>query len=531
MAEKRVFIRESSGLVRQMTARHAFAKVLALIAPISVYYTLTYSPTLPAANWTIGIVLPAILALPIFLTYLKLAEHIPRSSGEYIYITRILHPSLGIIQGVANVFSMPLLGAILAQIEITAGIAPAFQIIGEAFHNQALFSLGTAMLTNPVDYAIATFIVIIVMWLISILPPKYMANYMFAISIIQVIGGILIIAVFAQGPSAFQSAFNSLSSSYGGPTYSSIYNQGLSMYSPVTDPLQTLMFGILMLIWVFIWFIAPTYFAGEYKSAQKSMRIGMLAGYIMAAAIMIGLVITAAYAMSIPFFNYASLNGWGSIPILASSGFIAWAGIMAFNNPLLAFFIAIFNLGIQFVATPLTLAIPSRVLLAMSFDRILPERLAYVSPRLNTPLVSSAIVLALALVFNYVTIEGYLLVSAIVLLGVLMIYQFLLATIAGLVGGIRGIPGEQLSKKDKIELIVYGGLASIVLFAGVFLTLWYSSVNSLYASIVTGNPITNYSIIFGIPIAGLILYFIARRYRLSREGIDINMAFKMIPPE
>jgi hypothetical protein len=77
---KRLFIRESSGLVRQMGAKHAFAKVLALIAPVSVYYTLIYSPSVPAANWTIGIILAPLLALPIFLTYLKLAEYIPRET-------------------------------------------------------------------------------------------------------------------------------------------------------------------------------------------------------------------------------------------------------------------------------------------------------------------------------------------------------------------------------------------------------------------------------------------------------------------
>jgi hypothetical protein len=67
-----------------MGAKHAFAKVLALIAPVSVYYTLIYSPSVPAVNWTIGIILAPLLALPIFLTYLKSAECIPRETVERI---------------------------------------------------------------------------------------------------------------------------------------------------------------------------------------------------------------------------------------------------------------------------------------------------------------------------------------------------------------------------------------------------------------------------------------------------------------
>uniref|UniRef100_A0A2U9ILF5 APC family permease n=1 Tax=Acidianus sulfidivorans JP7 TaxID=619593 RepID=A0A2U9ILF5_9CREN len=529
---KKIFIRESSGLVRQMSSKHAFAKVLALIVPISAYYTLVYSPALPAADWTLGIFIAAIIALPVFMTYLKLAEHIPRSSGEYIYITRILHPILGGIQGVANVFSTPLLAAILSQIEIAAGIAPAFQILGAAFHNSALFNLGTNMLVNPTYYAASAFIVLIAMWFISILPQKYMANFLFAIATMQVIGGILIVGILSQGTAAFESAFNHLSAEYSGPTFSSLYSSGLKYYSPIVNPLQTLMFSILMMMWLFIWFFAPSYFAGEYKSASKSIKIGMLAGYGIAAAIIFGLVIATEYSMTIPFFNYASLNGWGSsIPILAGSGYIAWAGVMVLSNPALAFFVAILNLGLQFVAMPLTLAIPSRVLLAMSFDRLLPEKLAYVNPRLKTPLISSAIVLALALIFEYVTLEGYLVVSTIVLVGVLFLYQFLLAAISALVGGIRGIPGEELTSKDKRELLIYGGLASIVLIMAVFFSFWYASVNSLYASMVIGDPTTNYAIILGIPIVGIIYYFIARYYRLRKDGIDINMAFQMIPPE
>ncbi|QIW23967.1 APC family permease [Sulfolobus sp. S-194] len=531
MAEKKIFIRESSGLVRQMSSRHAFAKVLAMIVPISVYYTMVYSPALPGANWTLGIILASIVALPIFLTYLKLAEHIPRSSGEYIYITRILNPALGGIQAVANIFSTPLLAAILSQIEISAGIAPAFQVISLALHNSLLLNLGTNMLVNPTTFEIASFISLILFWVISILPPRYMSNFLFIIASLQVIGGILIVALLLEGPKAFAPAFNSLYDEFSGPTYSSLYSQGLSYYSPIVNPLQTLIWMILMVMWLFVWFFAPSYFAGEYKVPGRSIKMGMLSGYIIASAIILGLVIGTEYSMGIPFFNYVSLNGWGSsIPLQASSGFIAWGGVLALSSPILAFLVAILNLGIQFVAGPLSLAIPSRVLLAMSFDRLIPEKFAYVNLKLKTPLISSIFVLALALIFEYVTINGIFIVSTIVLIGILFLYQFLLATVSAIVAGIKGIPGEELSKKDKIEFLIYGSLASIVLAISVFFSIWYASVNSLYASMVIGNLIIDYLVIGLIPVVGLVFYFESKEYRL-RQGIDINLAFKLIPPE
>jgi len=290
VSNKKKFIRESSGLVRELNARDSFAKVLGVIVPISAYYTLVYSPALPAASWNLGIFIAAILALPILFVYLKLAEHIPRSGGEYIYITRILHPLLGQVQGVANVFSFAVLSAILSQIEVSAGIGPAFQILGLAFHNSTLLSIGTDMLVNPTDYLISTFIVLVALWIVSILPPKFVYNFSFVGSAMLVLGGILIVALFAQGPSAFQSVFNQLSSIYRGPTYASLYHSGLSYYSPIANPLQTFIWAILLLIWNFVWFFSPSYFAGEYKSPSRTLELGMVSGYIIASAIILGLV-------------------------------------------------------------------------------------------------------------------------------------------------------------------------------------------------------------------------------------------------
>jgi len=88
-----------------------------------------------------------------------------------------------------------------------------------------------------------------------------------------------------------------------------------------------------------------------------------------------------------------------------------------------------------------------------------------------------------------------------------------------------------LGKKEKLELIIYGGLSSAILVIAVFLAVWYAYVNSLYGSMVIGDMATNYAIILGVPIVGVLLYFIAKYYRLKHDGINIKMAFMEIPPE
>ncbi len=529
---KKVFIRESSGLVRQMGSKHAFAKVLALIVPISLYYTLIYSPALPAANWYVGIVIAPLLALPIFMTYLKLAEYIPRSSGEYIYISRIIGPLPATIQGVANIISTPLLAAILSQIEVSAGIVPALQVLGLSLHDPALLNAGTSILTNPLYYFGASLISLLAMWLVSISPQRVMGNFLFIVASMQVIGSLVIIYLFSQGASVFEMDFNKFSSLFGGPTYSYIAAQGSSLYSPSFNGIQTLVFSILMLMWLFVWFFGPSYFAGEYKQATKSLKIGMVSGFGIASAVIIALTFLTASTMGIPFFNYVALNGWGStIPVSAGEGYIAWAGVMALGIPAMAVLISLLNVGIQMVAGPLSLAIPSRVILAMSFDRILPEKLAYVNPKLQTPLLASLVALGIGVFFEVAILLLGLSISTIALIAVLFIYQFLQATVSATVAGFRGIPGVSLSEKERKELKVFGSIASIILAISVVIAIGYSFVNPTYLSMVlAGDLAVNVGLIAVIPLLGLLTYFLSKRLR-EKEGLDLNVVFREIPPE
>ena len=526
---KGIFVRESSGLVRQMDSKHSFSKVFVFINPLSVYYTLLYAPALPAASWSIGIILPVILAIPVFLVYLFLSEYIPRSSGEYIYISRILGPIPASIQGYATVIFNVLIAAEATQLEVTAGISPALQMIGLSLHNTFLFNLGTELSTTY--FFPFTTLLIIIFWAISILSPKYFSRYIFIVAVMDTLGSILIAyLLLSAGISRYETAFNQFSSMFSGPTYQSIYSKGLSYYSTSISPLETLIFSILMLMWVYVWFFGPSYFAGEYKNATRSLKLGMISGFLIASLLTILLVFGVGYTIGIPFFNYVALNGWGNIPVSPSEGFLAWAGIISLSNPILTIVTMILSASV-FLAIPLNFALPSRVILAMAFDRLLPEKLAYVSPRLKNPIIASAILLPISILFNYATIYLNLSVSLIGLVILIFIYQFLLATISATVAGFRGIRGVSIGQGEKLKLLISGALASIILGISIVLTLWYGYVNSLFGSMVfAGNELGTLILIAIDPVLGILTYIMSKWYR-SKQGIDLRLAFTEIPPD
>ncbi len=42
--------------------------------------------------------------------------------------------------------------------------------------------------------------------------------------------------------------------------------------------------------------------------------------------------------------------------------------------------------------------------------------------------------------------------------------------------------------------------------------------------------LSNLLVLFGFILSGLAVFYIARSYRMSKEGIDINWTFQSVPP-
>jgi amino acid transporter len=94
-----VFARKATGLRREASARDVFiyntnnqnigigvAFVVLLVAPFYV-----------GASMVVATILAGLLALPMACVYAYFAAAMPRSGGDYIYISRTLHPYLGFL--------------------------------------------------------------------------------------------------------------------------------------------------------------------------------------------------------------------------------------------------------------------------------------------------------------------------------------------------------------------------------------------------------------------------------------------------
>src|SRR5438874_13258885 len=63
--------------------------------------------------------LAALAGIPVVLAYAIMAIQMPRSGGEYVYASRLLHPYLGFVGGLARVLNAIVYAAILSYLLVS----------------------------------------------------------------------------------------------------------------------------------------------------------------------------------------------------------------------------------------------------------------------------------------------------------------------------------------------------------------------------------------------------------------------------
>jgi amino acid transporter len=159
----------------------------------------------------------------------------------------------------------------------------------------------------------------------------------------------------------------------------------------------------------------------------------------------------------------------------------------------------------------------SRYVFAQAFDRFLPARLAYVSPKYGSPLIAHAIDLVLTIVF--VGLAAFLYGPLSSLFGVVLsaVIYFAFVGLAAVIYALRNEKGT-----SKMTLVVSGILMALVY---AFLSYEFLSAPGVWG----GNTLAYVYIVVSF-VAGLAIYGISKMY-YKKQGIDIGLAFKEIPPE
>jgi amino acid transporter len=520
-----VFVREATGLVREVGAWPSFMAVLALVTggvPVA-WVALMY--TTPGANWPLAYLIPFVPSLLMAALFTQVGTSMPRSGGDYVFTTRGINPYVGFVNywGVAAAY---IISAGVWSFYTGTYIGYVTASVGAFYNIPAVASAGTFLGETWPSFALAT-AVLIVSFFLSVIKPRHTWAIIFWTGVISLIcTAVMFVALAGVNASSFAASYNSFMGN--ATAYNSVIQTG-GVTAPPNAMLATA--ASLPIVWFYYtWYNLPTTWSGEMKNVRKSMPIAILVSLTVIAVYYILMAVIFTHAFGQPFLeNWGSLASTGNEPVPGVGGFIPFFALLVYKSPLLfaIMFVALW-FPIFFEFPPLLIS-QTRYLFAWSFDRILPDKIASVSERFHTPIIATVIVTIIGVISAGIMAFGSVGYSGeyATLSFTMFSFAFIIPAIAGIVFPFRK---KQLyetafvwkKKILKLPLLTWLGLGSAVYL-----------IYSTYLSYVSGTlPINSFSMtmygsIYGLGVLVIIVSYVVNR----RRGLPLDLVFKQIPPE
>ena len=173
---------------------------------------------------------------------------------------------------------------------------------------------------------------------------------------------------------------------------------------------------------------------------------------------------------------------------------------------------------------PLTIA-ATRYIFAWSFDRVLPERISSVSERLHTPIIATLIAFVVATLGAVLIIFFPQATPGVIV--PIFTFGYILPALSGLL--------FPYLRKDLYEAVFVVkrkilGIPVVTWLGGVSLVSLIIGTYSLRIGGFMNFTLPDY-IFYALAYGVGIVIFVASYYYRRRQGVDITLAFKEIPPE
>ncbi|ARM75183.1 APC family permease [Acidianus manzaensis] len=529
MAQRKgLFIRESSGLVREVSPWASLSANFGLVTGGVPILILSWLFTSPGANWVASflLMLPPTLGMA-FLFYIS-GVSMPRSGGDYVFNSRAVHPVVGFL----NYFGLFVaFGLSLGYYSYLAAqwFGYLFSGLGLAYGNSFYLSLGNWF--SSTEGSVIVGIIVVFFSIVLSIIPRVQWRFIFWGGVITLITSIIMFAFLLQiHPSSFASALDSstgISNAYN-EVIADAQSNGLHYY-PVLY--ATILAG--PVIWYYYsWYNLPASWAGEMKQVRRNVL------YSIIVAILIIFVYYSIFTyLSLNAFGYKFMTSWSYISNnnindtvynnLSSIGDFTPYFALIVNHNILIYLIMFIALWLpNFYSNPPLVTSLVRYLFSWSFDRIIPEKFADVNDRLRAPVKATIVVGAIGII----GVLLYALNTVVALVDVTVIFEIGYAVFAistALMPYLRkSLYENTVPVKRKLLGIPVISLIGFAVFAFLIFILAYTWGNPVLLPI---NFATIGSLIVIYAVGGII--FLASKYNNKKKGIDLTLLFQEIPPE
>ena len=520
-ARPEVFTRKASGLVRVMSPYSAFVYNILTMGLIFPWTYLWAPGSLPGGRLVWGILLAMVVEIPIAFVYVWLSTALPRSGGDYVFQSRVFGGGLA--------FTVVMSGFVIWILQWVAlsgwlvsylGFAPLFLGLGSTMHNASFSSLGV-WFTTPWGIIIVSILNALIALVLLGSGFKNYVRFQHVIFWGTILCFVTVFFVlFSTPPSQFTSRLDAFALATSGvenwyaTAVAAVTAAGINLHPPVSL-MATLL--VAPIAWTSLqWATYSAEQNGEIKDARSfKSQTFIMVGSLIATGLLLALLAYAIEYVAGPEFLYVAGAGyWSLIGAANIAGFNLWPPILAVAltaSPIVVLIIAAGYLlnGFQIVCN--CYIGMTRVMVAMSLDRLLPEWFSKVNEKYHTPVNAhlAYFLASLPVIFGYSLVTQPFTWTSLTL-GVTFGcgYVFIITCLAGALLPYRAKAVYDASPGAKYKVSGLVGLLFTLLGAGAFIGLtwelapqafaandllaWLVKIGSIVAVIVFLYPMRNY---------------------------------------
>ncbi|RJP54399.1 MAG: APC family permease [Anaerolineaceae bacterium] len=537
-AKPEVFTRKASGLVRVMSPFSAFVYNILTMGLIFPWTYLWAPGALPGGKLVWGILLAMVIEIPIALVYVWLSTALPRSGGDYVFQSRVF--------GGGVAFTVVMSGYVIWILQWVAlsgwllsylGFAPLFLGLGATTGSAAMSGLGI-WFTTSTGIIITSILNAFVAALILVSGFK---NYV-RFQTVMIVGTLLafltmLVVLFTANPATSMASIDAFALKIAGAqnfvqtAIDASVAAGVEL-NPPFSLIATLL--VAPIAWTSLqWATYSAQQNGEIKNARSfNSQLFIIVGSLIFTGVLLAILAAALEkAVGTEFLYVAGAGYWLGLDEALISGFYLWPNMIAVAlaaSPLIVLLIGVgYILNSHQIVHNCYIGM-TRVMVAMSLDRLLPEWVSKVDEKRHTPANAhwAYFIASIPVILLYNLYPGWVGLT----LGVTFAcgYVFVITCLAGSLLPYRAkdvyeaSPGAKY-KIGNVPLVTILGAIGFVL--GSVMVMMFM----LYPQLGLTSTLA-YIVVFGVLVFSAIWYFIVKNAQKSK-GINVDYAFKEIPPE
>ena len=532
-ASEKLFARKSSGLVRAASTTDAsLVNVYVATFPIMVSFLLSIVlPFYGGANLYLTLLIGAVVALPILITYAVASSIMRRSGGDYVFISRLLHPAVGFAANFVLVAFQVVFLTSSGYYFCLWCLAPLSRLIGVYAGSPGLINFANTLL-QPLSIFIVSEVFVLGFGALFVVRSTRSILKIFRYTLPLSLIGLLAFAagLLMHSTGTLHANFDHYIQGASGVKHATAVAAASAKANGFSIVPFSLAATVLAITWPSFslpYYLGSAYFAGEVRSGR---RVQLLAGPVTALVGVAGSLILLALSLGQLGSGFLGSIAAADPAKLGLGGAPTYMEVAAGSSGNIVLGAAILiGFGSWLIPTvPMSLLIMTRCILGWSMDRVVPDALSKVSGRTNSPYVAVIVVTVVSAVISW--FWAYTSVFTVV---VGAFGQVITLGIGCLAASL--IPWKQrdlyetspiagyLGRLPKLTIIALLGALGALLIMINFARDPSSGVN------VQASPVMFWVSIGMFP-AGVALYYLSGAIR-RHQGIDLSLAFREIPPE